>query len=324
MPLSSLLSCVQYNGNGSTTAFSVTFPFFDLDVVLVASDGSETPWTEGTQYSVVSSSTATYGDGNTGTLNVSTSPTDYTPASGTKLRIQRQTSRTQDTDLSEGDSFPPQTIEDAFNILTMIAQELQHGNSIHFVRDIGGTKNAITGKVYPAITSYRQARFLCLVPALDGDDAGTINLNSIGAIDIVADWSGTDLSDDLVADTPVFLIYDHTNNRYVKASSGGASTGGSSSKRYVCTVGGTAQAITLTTGNSLTTLRENDTFMFMPTSNITAADPTVAVDSAGELTLYGPNSQALAADEVHTGRWYEAMAVGGSTPTSLVLVGGYE
>lgn len=124
MPVSSLLSSVQYNGNGATTSFAVSFPFYDLNVTLIAADGTETHWTEGTQYTVLSSSGFPYGDGNTGSVEIVTSPTDYTPASGTKLRIERNTSRTQDVDFNNGSPFSQATVEGAFNILTMILQEI--------------------------------------------------------------------------------------------------------------------------------------------------------------------------------------------------------
>ncbi len=73
----------QYNGDGSTTSFTVSFDYAaksDVVVVLTDSNGSDTTWTLDTQYSLSD-------PGSTGTLTVDTSPTDYTPQSGEVLTI---------------------------------------------------------------------------------------------------------------------------------------------------------------------------------------------------------------------------------------------
>ena len=321
MPVSSLLSSVQYNGNGATTSFAVSFPFYDLNVTLIAADGTETHWTEGTQYTVLSSSGFPYGDGNTGSVEIVTSPTDYTPASGTKLRIERNTSRTQDVDFNNGSPFSQATVEGAFNILTMLLQEISAFKGLHFARQVSGA-DTITAEVYPAITSYTQAPMLVVVPDEDNTGAATINLNGISAVSIVASWTGATLpASTLQANVPAILVYDQTNNRYVVLSSGSSSGGSSGNKRYVAAaVGGTAQAITVTTDFTLTSLPSGSSVLFKPSSNITGPDPTVAVDSVAAMTVKSPTGASLAADEMHSGRWYELL----STGTELWIVGGYE
>src|SRR6185436_9764513 len=108
MTLSSETVKVQYNGNGSTTAFGITFAFWDADdlrVILRSAAGVETVWTRGTQYTV------TGGDGSTGTLTVVTSPTDYRPQTGEKLTIKSALADTQPTDLPLGGAFPSSSVE---------------------------------------------------------------------------------------------------------------------------------------------------------------------------------------------------------------------
>jgi hypothetical protein len=109
MTLTATTTKVSYSGNGSTTSFPVTFIFWDnTDVkAMLKTDatGVETPWTEGTHY------TLTGGDGATGTLVAKTSPTDYTPASGETLVIKSNLSDLQNTSFPLGGSFPSTSAE---------------------------------------------------------------------------------------------------------------------------------------------------------------------------------------------------------------------
>lgn len=125
MPLTvtSSTSRVSYAGDGATTSFPVTFKFLanaDLQVLLrVDATGAETRWTLGTQYSLTGA-----GVDAGGTLTVSTSPTDYTPASGETLVIYRDPAITQSSDLPLGGAFPSPTVETMADRLTMIAQRI--------------------------------------------------------------------------------------------------------------------------------------------------------------------------------------------------------
>ena len=120
MTLSSSTNIVQYSGTGAQTSFSVTFIFWDLDdlrVIHRAADGTETVWVRGTQY------TLTGGDGATGTLTVVTSPTDYTPASGTTLTIKSNIGSTQPTDLPAGGAFPSSSVEEQMDKIVRMIQQ---------------------------------------------------------------------------------------------------------------------------------------------------------------------------------------------------------
>jgi hypothetical protein len=118
MTVSSTTARVSYSGNGSTTAFSVTFYFLDdadLKVVVRASDGTETIKVLDTDYTVT-------GEGNPsgGTVTFGTAP-----ASGTTIVIVRNVALTQNTDYQANDPFPAETHEEALDRLTMIAQQQQ-------------------------------------------------------------------------------------------------------------------------------------------------------------------------------------------------------
>lgn len=128
MTLSSTAVYQQFNGNGSVTSFSVTaFQWWEIEVVHIGTDGTETVWVEGTQYDLLDedANPMTGGDGRKGTVVVSESPTDYTPASGEKLRVWRVTAPTQETiDLEENDAFPSSLVEYSFDREAMKAQEI--------------------------------------------------------------------------------------------------------------------------------------------------------------------------------------------------------
>jgi len=84
MTLTSTTTKVQYDGDGSTTAFTISFNFWsdgDVRAILRDSSGTETTWVKGTQYTLTGGSAT----GSTGTLTVETSPTDYTPQSQLSL-----------------------------------------------------------------------------------------------------------------------------------------------------------------------------------------------------------------------------------------------
>src|SRR5688572_27615014 len=89
MAVSTSYAPLVYNGNGSTTAFSVTFQFFTGSLVVVAIvDDTEIAKTISTHYTV-SGGTDANGLPATGTLTMLVAP-----ATGTQLRIERNTTKT--------------------------------------------------------------------------------------------------------------------------------------------------------------------------------------------------------------------------------------
>lgn len=123
MTVSSETAKVTYNGDGSTSSFSVTFYFLntsDVKVIHRDANGNETTWTEGSQYTLTGA-----GAQSGGTVAVSTDPTDYTPASGETLTIKRDLDLTQETDYPEGGQFPASAHEDALDRSAMRDQQLK-------------------------------------------------------------------------------------------------------------------------------------------------------------------------------------------------------
>ncbi len=120
MTLSTTTVSQSYSGNGSTTAFTFTFPInstSELKVIERSANGTETVKSEGTgsaNYSIVDNGASG------GTVTMVTAP-----ASGTTLVLIRDTSLTQESDYVENDPFAAETHEDALDKLQMQIQEVQ-------------------------------------------------------------------------------------------------------------------------------------------------------------------------------------------------------
>lgn len=120
MTVSASTSRADYNGNGSTTAFSVPFYFLDnthLSVIKTSSAGVATTLVLTTDYTV---SGAGVGAGGTVTTVVA-------PASGERLSILRNVPLDQQTNYVANDPFPAESHEAALDKLTMISQQLSEG-----------------------------------------------------------------------------------------------------------------------------------------------------------------------------------------------------
>ena len=121
MTVASETSKVQYNGDGATTDFSVTFKYTAKSQIVVVhadSDGVETTWVLGTQYTLTD-------PGASGTLTVIDTPTDYTPASGETLTIYRDPDFTQDSDYTTGGGLTAEGIEADLDTRVFQIQRLQ-------------------------------------------------------------------------------------------------------------------------------------------------------------------------------------------------------
>ena len=120
MTISTTTILNSFSGNGSTTAFTYTFPINttgEISVIERSATGVETVKTEGT-------GSTNYGIADTGASGgIVTMVT--APASGTTLVIRRNTEFTQETDYVANDPFPAETHEDALDKLQMQNQELE-------------------------------------------------------------------------------------------------------------------------------------------------------------------------------------------------------
>jgi len=110
----------SFSGDGSTVAFTYTFPINTTSEILVierSATGTETIRAEGT-------GSTNYGIANNGAAGgIVTMVT--APVSGVTLILRRNTALTQETDYVANDPFPAETHEDALDKLQMQTQELQ-------------------------------------------------------------------------------------------------------------------------------------------------------------------------------------------------------
>ena len=103
---------VQYTGDNSTTAFSVTFPYTESSQVKVFLGG--TLQTITTHYTLTS-------PGATGTVTFGTAP-----GSGVIVSLIRETDYLQGVDYVNNDALDAETLEKAFDKLTMMCQQLDN------------------------------------------------------------------------------------------------------------------------------------------------------------------------------------------------------
>lgn len=145
MTVASEAVTVSYVGNGATTAFTVTFPFFELVVETIVA-GIRLEREEGSDYSI------TGGAGATGTVNFLEAPSSLTT-----VVIRRATSRLQATDYEENDPFPAEVHEQALDRAHMILSEI--ASHISRVRTLGlddgsASELTISGGVIAPTGSY--------------------------------------------------------------------------------------------------------------------------------------------------------------------------
>ena len=119
MTVSTIDNKIPYAGDGGTSVFPVTFGIFetsDLKLTKRSSAGTETIWTETSDYTV------TITDPNT-LPSVASVAVNTPPASGETLVIERDIPYTQETDLPVGGAFLESVVERVFDKLTMLCQQ---------------------------------------------------------------------------------------------------------------------------------------------------------------------------------------------------------
>ena len=161
-----------YSGNGTTTVFSYTFEVQDethLVVTLADASGVETVQVLNTDYTV-----SGVGNANGGQVTMSAAP-----AVGYTLTLSRNIPITQEVDLENRRSVAPEVLEDAYDKLTQIAQDLseQVGRAVKIsaVQSAGSTQ--LSGPASgPSLLGFDGA-----------DNAITYSLSPSGVINLAQD-----------------------------------------------------------------------------------------------------------------------------------------
>lgn len=80
-------------------------------------------------------------------------------------------------------------------------------NRVKYLGSVAGT-NTITGAMTPALTAYSAGMIVVFTPANNNTGATTININSVGALDVQKADGDALAADDLVAGVPALLVLD--------------------------------------------------------------------------------------------------------------------
>lgn len=178
MTISSTTNRVSYAGDGTTTGFSFPHRFLadeDLTVILVVdSTGVETTQTLTTDYTVSGA-----GDAGGGTVTMATAP-----ASGETLVIINDPDLTQGYDPEDGSALAANSMEAAFDRLTIIAQRIKTLVERSFRLPDGDTSGA--SLELPAPTALRLLRWNS-----DGDALELVQVGDLG--ELSTGRTGTDV-----------------------------------------------------------------------------------------------------------------------------------
>jgi len=119
MAVTTTISKITYTGNGTTTSFSIPFKFVDDSHIVVKNltTTTETTWVDGTDYTLSGA-----GNDAGGTLTATAAP-----AATETLLIYRTVPLLQELDLVLTGSFNSQNVEDRFDLLYMLVQQLGEG-----------------------------------------------------------------------------------------------------------------------------------------------------------------------------------------------------
>lgn len=166
MALTDTSNRVQYEGDGSTVSFPITFVFWDADdpqAILTDSNGVETTWVRGTQYTISGGGSP----GATGTLTVITSPTDYTPQGGGTpelLTIKSNLANTQPTSIPAGGSFSTIQLEQQLDQMVRQLQQESEETDRSIKLKVSSAESGVTIEDLDGNT----AKFLQVNTAEDG------------------------------------------------------------------------------------------------------------------------------------------------------------
>jgi hypothetical protein len=91
-------------------------------------------------------------------------------------------------------------------IMTDIAVEAQK-NAVKVLASVAGT-DTITGSMTPDLTAYSAGMLVVLTPAVTNTGAATLNIDTLGALDVFRFGGEALLAGDLVAGVPAYLLLD--------------------------------------------------------------------------------------------------------------------
>jgi len=179
MTISTTIIKNSFSGDGSTTAFTYSFPInstSEITVIIKASTGVETVKTITTHYTVADAGanggTVTFTSGNI-------------PASGETILLFRNTTKNQVTDLIENDPFLAESLEAQFDNLQMQVQEVSEAVDRSFKV---AKSNTITNSETTASASARANKILSF------DASGNVEATALNNLDTLTEMTDVTLS----------------------------------------------------------------------------------------------------------------------------------
>jgi hypothetical protein len=105
------------------------------------------------------------------------------------------------------EGWAPSAVNDTIRqIMTDIAVEAQK-NAVKVLASVAGT-DTITGSMTPDLTAYSAGMLVILTPANNNTGAATLNIDTLGALDVFRYGGDALLAGDLVAGVPAYLLLD--------------------------------------------------------------------------------------------------------------------
>jgi len=173
----------------------------------------------------------------------------------------------------------------------------------------GGTANAQTLTLSPAITAYVAGQRFGFIAGVTNTAATTLNVNGVGAINIITSSTGVSIASNyLTSGRPYEVLYNGTSFELlgdpVRIKTGELDYLGQST--------GTANALVLTsTGPRIASTAIWKTFLFATNLTNTGAT-TVAIDGFTAINVLNPDTSALKAGELLGSRFYQLTLINGN------------
>lgn len=289
MTAAALAPLAIYNGNGVTVAFAAPFRFLasSLAVDLISAAGVVTRLIEGVDYTVAG---GTSDAGGTVTLTVA-------PALGFRLRIQRETARSQGTDYETTDTFPAETHEQALDRAMLIAQEQDVAHADLEARSLRVADGG-TGLELPVATTGTML--------IGYDDAGALGVLDGEAFRGATGATGASVVDAALPLSNFYLPEHGADLRTAWQDAIAAATNGSNPPKVVNDYGAAAMQVwePVQTQSKATIDASWANFYLKRTLRIPACD-LLEIDFRGaQIALKGPGGVARAGQAVVGGTWF--------------------
>lgn len=173
----------------------------------------------------------------------------------------------------------------------------------------GGTANAQTLTLTPAITAYVTGQRFRFLAGVTNTAATTLNVNGVGAVNIITQSTGVSLpSNYLTIGAQYEVVYNGT--AFVLLGDPALiKTGGYD---FLNQSTGTANALVLTsTGPKITSTAIYKTFLFATNLANTGAT-TVAIDGLTAINVLNPDTSALRSGQLQASRFYQLILINGT------------